>query len=124
MLGEPPDTTNEPSSAMLGSSHAPLAGTGVAELARMYWATWHMCEPANSASQAPCMAARPPAAPVVVAAVKPANVVLSGVLQHASGRATPHDCTSLVPPLASTVLPELPAAPLVQLVHELEFTYR
>ena len=46
--------------------------------------------PANSCAQRACIAARPPATPVVVAAVKPRNVSTYGVLQHASGRATSH----------------------------------
>lgn len=44
----------------------------------------------NSCAQRACIAGRPPAAPVVVAVVKPRNVSRYGVEQQASGRASVH----------------------------------
>ncbi len=72
--------------AVLGSSHAPEAGTVVAEQLRRYSAAWHRWDPANSAAHSACIFGRLPAPPLVLWVVKPANRTLSGVLQQASTR--------------------------------------
>ena len=44
---------------LLGSSHAPPAGTVVAEVASTYSETWHRWEPVKLAAQAAWAPARP-----------------------------------------------------------------
>lgn len=97
---------------MLGSTHAPLDGTGVLEVVRMYSAAWQKCEPANAATHSACICGLPPTLPVVVVVVNPAKRVLRAPLQHASERETLHTESVTLPALVMYV-PLLPVVPFV-----------
>src|SRR3569832_1320497 len=81
-----PELLTEVPPLVLGSIHAPIAGTTAGEFARRYSVAWQKCEPANAAAQAACILVRPPSLPVVAVVVKPAKRTLAGVLQQASAR--------------------------------------
>src|SRR5688500_14731038 len=87
----------------LGSSHAPLAGTEIGETPRRYSDAWHMCDPANWAAQAACIAGRPFMA--AFALVKPATVTFGAPLQQARGRAVEQLTPTPMPPLDCSWVP-------------------